>query len=174
MCNKCKMVLAHTILAMVGTKIARVKCNTCNSEHAFRGTAVPKPRKARKSKDDKPSKVVLSFQQRIEGKDPAKARKYNVKETFAPDDLLDHPTFGLGIVSIVREDKIDVAFKAFEKTLVHGRVPPGEAPPPKPGPAAKPVSGGAPVPRPASSAPVAGPPPSVPAAAVTPVDPPLP
>jgi hypothetical protein len=29
----------------------------------------------------------------------------------------------------VRDEKVDVAFKAFEKTLVHGRVPPGEAQP---------------------------------------------
>ena len=32
------MTLAHTILAMVGTKIARVKCNTCGGDHVYRGT----------------------------------------------------------------------------------------------------------------------------------------
>src|SRR5437867_11032714 len=35
-CTKCKMVLAHVIVAMVGDQIARVKCNTCNGEHAYR------------------------------------------------------------------------------------------------------------------------------------------
>ena len=35
-CTRCKMTLGHTILAMVGTRIARVRCNTCNGDHVFR------------------------------------------------------------------------------------------------------------------------------------------
>lgn len=35
-CTKCKMLLGHTILAMVGSRIARVRCNTCQGEHNFR------------------------------------------------------------------------------------------------------------------------------------------
>ena len=34
---------------------------------------------------------------------------------------LDHPTFGLGFVSAVRIDKIDVTFRAEPRVLVHGR-----------------------------------------------------
>lgn len=146
MCNKCKMVLAHTILAMVGTKIARVRCNTCMSEHAFRGTTAPQSRAPKKASSEKPARVVVSFAQQLEGKDPSKARKYSPKETFVAGDLVDHPTFGLGIVNAVRVDKIDVAFKAFEKTLVHGRLPPGEAAPaasaPAPSAPATPASSG--------------------------------
>jgi hypothetical protein len=41
--------------------------------------------------------------------------------TFQVDELITHPTFGLGIVRAVRQDKVDVAFKASERTLVHGR-----------------------------------------------------
>lgn len=162
MCNKCKMVLAHTILAMVGTKIARVKCNTCGSEHAYRGTAAPaakKPR-AKKSDSDKPAKVILSFAQQIEGKDTSKAKKYAPRETYVPGDLIDHPTFGLGIVNTVRDEKVDVAFKAYEKTLVHGRIPPGEAKPAEP---AKPAG---------KAPPPSAPPAAAPAAAAAPTEPP--
>ena len=35
-CTRCRLTLAHTILAMVGTKLARVRCNTCNGDHAYR------------------------------------------------------------------------------------------------------------------------------------------
>ncbi len=125
-CSKCNLNLAHTILAMVGTKIARVKCNTCQADHVFRGiqttmqaNSFTKPRKStRLSAADK---VVIGFQQRIEGKDAAKARKYSAKDTYALEELIDHPTFGLGIVSDVRLDKVTIHFKADEKTLVHGR-----------------------------------------------------
>src|SRR5438132_6192635 len=38
-CGKCKMVLAHTIEAMVGEKPARVTCNTCKSQHTYKAQA---------------------------------------------------------------------------------------------------------------------------------------
>src|SRR5436190_4368870 len=45
-CGKCKLVLAHTIEAMVGDKPARVHCNTCGSQHSYKpnppGTATRK------------------------------------------------------------------------------------------------------------------------------------
>jgi len=37
------------------------------------------------------------------------------------DQVVRHPTFGLGIVRSVRPDKMEVAFKAALRTLVHGR-----------------------------------------------------
>src|SRR4051794_39940197 len=85
MCNKCKMVLAHTILAMVGPKIARVRCETCKSEHAYRGIQPMKVKsaRARNAASAKPEKVILSFAQQIEGKDPSKAKKYSTQVAFA-------------------------------------------------------------------------------------------
>src|SRR5438876_4707928 len=35
-CGKCKLVLAHTIEAMVGDKPVRVHCNTCKSQHSYK------------------------------------------------------------------------------------------------------------------------------------------
>jgi hypothetical protein len=126
-CTRCELLLAHTILAMVGPKIARVRCNTCMGEHAYRGKAVPKsaskPRAARATAADK---VVIAFEDRLKGHDLTKARKYSTKESFALEEVMEHPTFGFGIVTAVRGDKIDVAFKAFEKTLLCKR-PDGQA-----------------------------------------------
>ena len=44
-CTRCKMNLGHTILAMVGSKPVRVRCNTCQGEHNYRGSAGAEPRK---------------------------------------------------------------------------------------------------------------------------------
>jgi hypothetical protein len=52
-----------------------------------------------------------------------------VKDAYQVEQLIDHPSFGLGIVSGVREDKVDVVFKSFQKTLVHRRA---ESSSPKP------------------------------------------
>jgi len=128
MCTKCKLALGHTILAMVGTKPARVRCNTCQGEHNYRGTEgatakVPKRVKWQPAVDRERAKkpVVTSWEALIAAKDVNSARRYNVKERFANDELVDHPTFGIGLVQEVRGDKIQVAFKADVKTLVHGK-----------------------------------------------------
>ena len=65
--------------------------------------------------------MVIGFEQQLEGKDLSKARPYSPKDTYALDEVLSHPTFGIGLVTGVRDDKVDVAFKAAQKTLVHGR-----------------------------------------------------
>ncbi len=143
-CNKCQLNLAHTILAMVGSKVVKVKCNTCDSEHHYRGeqplekaqsfaaprksSASPaaKAAKAARAATSKASKIEVSWEDAFKGKDVSKARKYSPKETFKPEDVLDHPTFGLGLVVAVRDEKIDVKFRQFEKTLVHGKGVPAD------------------------------------------------
>ena len=125
-CVKDNLILAHTILAMVGNKIARVRCNTCQSERAYRGQVIPASAKKKSAKPSKKrvtaaEKVIISFEEQLAGKDTSKARTYSAKETFAPEEIINHPTFGYGIVSAVRDEKIDVVFKSFQKTLLHGR-----------------------------------------------------
>ncbi|QRO02259.1 hypothetical protein JRI60_26200 [Archangium violaceum] len=143
-CTRCKLTLAHTILAMVGTKIARVRCNTCGGDHAYRsapgttdrpspasrassggGSSTRAPRASKSSEE----KVIISFEEQLAGKDIANAPKYSPKDTYQVDQVIHHPTFGLGLVTAVRGDKVDITFKSETKTLVHGR---GGAPAEKP------------------------------------------
>lgn len=170
-CTRCKMTLAHTILAMVGTTIARVQCNTCRGQHAFRsapGTANARPRSssssssaaARAASREPLVKTVISFEDQLKGKDLTQARKYSPKDTYAVDEVMDHPTFGFGLVKAVRADKVDVAFKASERTLVHGR---GGAPAQRPQfsqPQAR-IAGVADKPLPPQEGEASGPPPEV-------------
>ena len=130
LCTRCKLTLAHTILAMVGPKIVRVRCNTCNGDHAYRGApgTTDRPTAAARASAaggtraaPKPEKVVISFEEQLAGKDIANAPKYSPKDTYKVDQVIQHPTFGLGLVTAVRGDKADIAFKAETKTLVHGR-----------------------------------------------------
>lgn len=123
-CTRCKLTLAHTILAMVGTKIARVRCNTCGGDHTFRsapGTPTRAAPAAPRPLREAPEKVVISFQDQLAGKDLSQAAPYNPRDTYSVDQVISHPSFGYGIVTAVRNDKIEVAFKAQQKTLVHGR-----------------------------------------------------
>jgi hypothetical protein len=118
-CTRCKMELGHTILAMVGARPVRVRCNTCQGDHNYRGTSAPTPRKASTGTREKPA--VTSWEALLAQKDLSRARKYSVREKFEADEVLSHPVFGIGLVQEVRGDKIQVAFKADVKTLVHGK-----------------------------------------------------
>ncbi len=136
-CGKCELNLAHTIIAMVGPKVIKVKCNTCGNEHNYRGVqplvklqSFAAPKRASSSGSAAPRKapaVVVSWDEQFKGKDLSKAKKYSPRETFAVDDVVDHPTFGLGLVRAVRDGKVEVAFKQEDKILVHGKAPPPEA-----------------------------------------------
>ncbi len=161
-CTRCRLTLAHTILAMVGTKIARVRCNTCGGDHAFRSApgTTDKPstssrssgstsssRAPRASRASSEEKVVISFEEQLAGKDIASAPRYSPKDSYKVDQVIQHPTFGLGLVTAVRGNKVDITFKSETKTLVHAA---GGAPAEKPsfnppsakatGPADKPMS----------------------------------
>jgi len=134
-CTSCRMELAHTILAMVGARIARVRCNTCQKDHAFRknapGTPAARPEKPAaspyKASPHKTSPSSVSIPQQLASLDASQARNYSPKESFAEGDILNHPTFGLGLVQTVRGEKMDVAFKAFSKTLIHQKTPSSKA-----------------------------------------------
>lgn len=138
-CGKCELNLAHTIIAMVGPKVIKVKCNTCDNEHQYRGvqplvkpTSFAAPtKKAAGSKTTtrtpRAAVVTMSWEDQFAGKDLGRAKKYSPRETFVMDEVMDHPTFGIGLVIAVRVDKVDVSFKQDTKTLVHGKTPPPAA-----------------------------------------------
>ena len=44
-CTRCRLVMNHGVVGLVGSEIKRVRCNTCMTEHAFRHGRLPRPRK---------------------------------------------------------------------------------------------------------------------------------
>ena len=130
-CTKCRMILGHTIIAMVGDKIARVRCNTCQGLHAYKAgppgtktasTRAPAEGRTRPAAARAPREKaeVRPFEEIFAGRDTSDARPYSARERFANAEIISHPTFGLGLVKAARHDKVDVIFKLGEKTLVHG------------------------------------------------------
>jgi len=127
-CTKCKLVLGHTVEAMVEGKITRVHCNTCGGQHAYRASA-PAPRaasgKGSKSAARKAAEKVpkrSEYETLLRGRTGATARTYATTERFAPGELINHATFGLGVVTGERDSiKIDVHFADGPKVLMHGR-----------------------------------------------------
>jgi hypothetical protein len=131
-CTKCKMLLGHTILAMVGSRIARVRCNTCQGEHNFRTsgetaerTRAPRARTAAGRPTARAAAVAAAsggdLDSLIKGKDISQPLRYQANQAFSKDEVIQHPSFGLGVVLSVRGEKLDVMFNAGLKTLAHQR-----------------------------------------------------
>jgi|KBSSwiStaDraftv2_1062776.scaffolds.fasta_scaffold139170_3 hypothetical protein len=44
-CTRCRMLMNHGIVGMVGDEVAKVRCNTCQSEHTYKHGRIPKRRR---------------------------------------------------------------------------------------------------------------------------------
>jgi len=120
MCTRCELILAHTVIAMVQGRPVKVQCNTCRTVHAFRGAPTgPSARGAPRAARER--KAVLSFDEALAAKGTAAARPYATTASYGRDEVVSHPTFGLGWVSLVRPDKVEIVFRTGSKTLVHAR-----------------------------------------------------
>jgi hypothetical protein len=125
-CSKCKLNLGHTIVAMKDSKhIAKVKCNTCGTIHAFKDPSnSSKQNKTRTKKTlTMPSKVISVADLWMEKMSNTKKKStpYAMDQKFTEGDIIDHIKFGPGIVEKVVDDKIEVIFRHEIKTLVHNK-----------------------------------------------------
>ncbi len=129
-CSKCKMDLAHVVVAMMGSQVLKVLCKTCKSQHNHRkGTGISAAASARSSrtstgaaKPRTPAKSSVRWEERLSetrGKDPV---PYDARKAFAQGDVVNHPNFGVGVIEEVKVNgKILVLFREGEKVLIHAR-----------------------------------------------------
>jgi hypothetical protein len=125
-CTRCDLTLAHTIIAMVDGRPVKVECNTCHAVHRFRGatpsggskgTGIKAVTRVPRAKPE-----VVSFDQLLAAKDMSTSRPYSPKTLFEVDQVIQHPIFGTGFVSVVRDGgKMEVVFRTDIKVLVHGK-----------------------------------------------------
>ncbi len=47
-CTRCHLIMDHSVVAMVGEEVKRVRCRTCNHEHDYRHGKGGTPKKAPK------------------------------------------------------------------------------------------------------------------------------
>lgn len=118
-CMRCKKATAHIIISMVGDRIARAQCRTCGGTHRYRDPDAPlKPVRKRFGKSS-PEEV---WGKMMNLATPQKKIPYTFSGHFKVNDLIDHTTFGLGVVTqLLSGDKIQVVFKDGEKILIARR-----------------------------------------------------
>lgn len=128
-CNKCGDVW-HVVVAMVGDKVAKVQCKECNAYHKYRApkgakkaakaatkkkSTAKKKTTAKKKADEKPAYATVE-------PDPKKPiRTYAVRERFEVAERVDHPKFGVGVVELSLDGKIEVYFPVGRKVLAQAK-----------------------------------------------------
>lgn len=125
-CTKCRIDLAHTVMAMQGDRVIRVICKTCRGEHAYRspkGITDPSMNPV-KVKKESVAKTVVSmaeeWEKRMAEHRNTPVKDYSVKTGFKTGDRIEHPTFGTGLVEkTFHPNKIEVIFKTEIKLLIH-------------------------------------------------------
>ena len=128
-CTKCKLNLSHTIVAMKDEKsIAKVKCNTCQTLHAYKDPSTSSAGKTRSRKTSglmaKSSSHVVNisdlWMEKL-NKTTSKSQPYGIDQKYKEGDVIDHIKFGPGIVQSVKAQTIEVVFRHDIKTLVHNK-----------------------------------------------------
>jgi hypothetical protein len=122
-CNRCELVLAHTVHALVSGRPVKVECNTCHTVHRYRDPpGSSRPGSHRTAAPRAPKAPAVPFEDLLAAKNVSKARRYSPRDTFSVDEVVDHPTFGRGFVSALRDaGKIEITFRSDVKILIHGR-----------------------------------------------------
>ncbi len=123
-CNKCKLNLAHIIATMKKDgSIGKVQCKTCDAVHAYKD---PSKVKAKKVKNKMVKRKVTTEQSISEmwlealNKSTSKSQPYSINGSFTRGDIIDHDTFGPGIIDRAFDgNKIEVIFRHEIKILIH-------------------------------------------------------
>lgn len=120
-CTKCKQAFAHTIVSKVKLRVAKVKCLTCGTTHRYIDPTLPiKPKTPRK-----PAAQIAqeaTYEKLMTMTAGQKGLPYSLSGIFKEHDVIEHATFGRGIVThLIPGNKIQVAFAAGEKLLVYRR-----------------------------------------------------
>lgn len=133
MCTRCRSILNHTIVAMVEDRVVRVECNTCHGVHNYRGktekkdsptapSGREKQKTSRQTKTDAGKEPKITDRQEWEshcsGNQADRSTPYDMNGKFKVDDLVDHSTFGVGIVrALIPPNKMEVLFESGKKLL---------------------------------------------------------
>ncbi|MCC7405461.1 MAG: hypothetical protein IT288_13770 [Bdellovibrionales bacterium] len=122
-CKKCGCERYFTVVAHTTEKSAKVECEVCKSKKTYK---LPSAKKKTGGKTSTPrrSSVDKHAQKWTELRDQfatGEVKPYSMAQDFALNAAIQHPKFGLGIVTQVFGHMIQVTFEDVDRSLVHRR-----------------------------------------------------
>ena len=126
-CSKCQVDRYHRVLAHLSTSEARIECEVCGSKKKLKIGANKMAKKAAKSTTTQPKSTraknahLDTWNELKEKYSDMPPELYSISGHFRNNTVIDHPTFGLGVVTESLPSKIEVCFEEGVKTLMHRR-----------------------------------------------------
>ena len=118
-CTRCKLILEHIVVAMVGDAVVKVKCKTCGGIHNFKNTPVARSGAPRSSSTTSKSFIrTQAFWEKTVGAAQGPELAYEMVRSYHTGDLIVHRVFGRGVVQKTFFKKCSVLFKDKERILV--------------------------------------------------------
>ena len=122
-CSTCKRVQLHVITALSGTRVDQVQCKVCSRSRKYRakeGANGSAKRRKQEAAEQIPPEVT--WKKLMDASASKKTIPYTFDKRYQVHDLINHDTFGLGVVTdLPGPDKARVAFKNGELLLVCNR-----------------------------------------------------
>lgn len=116
-CTKCKLNLAHIIIAMVGATVVKVKCKTCGSIHRLKGTPLARSSSPKREVSAKTFVTNQALWEQAVSAAKGPELPYDMAAPFREGDLIMHSAFGKGVVQKALFKKCLVLFSDRERTL---------------------------------------------------------
>ncbi len=120
-CTKCGGEKYHRVLSHVDEKSAKVQCEICGKKKTFKLPSEKKKavKKAKTTRSAQPAGG--DWRTLLDSLAAKNSKPYSVREKFNVNDKIEHPKFGLGVVTNVSGDRLQTVFEDGEKTLIHMR-----------------------------------------------------
>ncbi|HEX9136782.1 MAG TPA: hypothetical protein VF905_07530 [Nitrospirota bacterium] len=117
-CGKCKENRDHTIMSMNGDTVSKVRCKTCGSLHKFRGVVdAQQILKARaKTAAGEAETALLTWETRL-AEAKGKERDYDMAAKYRVGEIINHFSFGKGVVTKLFTNKCEMLFKDRERLM---------------------------------------------------------
>ena len=118
-CPTCKTTKWQIVVALVDGKPAKLECIGCHRQHGPR-----RPRADRREAPAPPRPApppAVDLDALLAGREGS-ARPYSPRTTYAPNDVIRHPSFGVGlVVAAPAPQRIEVQVRTAHKMLAHGQ-----------------------------------------------------
>lgn len=127
-CKKCNAERYHIVLTHTSATSAKIECEVCHSKKTYTinkkketSASSGTKRVAKAKTSGAGSKASHEAQYEDLKNKIGNSVSYNMKTQFKMNDGLNHPKFGLGVVTQVFSDKVEVCFLDEVRSLVHNR-----------------------------------------------------
>ncbi len=123
-CSKCDSERYHRVLAHLSKTEAKLECEVCGSKKKYKigsSMAGKKTKKTTTRKTKSSSKHEDNWNELKEKYSDLPTEVYSIRGSYRADTVIDHPTFGIGVITEADTRKIEVCFQEGIKTLMHRR-----------------------------------------------------